>query len=271
MEPSLVVGGLWLLFGGTHIGLATRRIRAPLVGRLGERGFQTLFSLIAALTFSALVYTFATYRGQGAPGPALFQFEALRWLLVGAIGAGVVLTAGALAAYPGSPMSFSTASVRPPRGIERLSRHSFFAGVALFALAHVLLAPYLVDAVFFAGLALLATVGAHHQDTKLRARFGPPYDEYLRATSFVPFAAVASGRQRVVWGELPWVALVVGLGIAFALRQVHAAIFDYGGAWVIGATLGGAAFATFQEWRHERRQAAPEEQVGQERPTRRSA
>src|SRR5216117_3704982 len=31
MEPALTVGLLWLLFGGLHIGLATRRPRASLV------------------------------------------------------------------------------------------------------------------------------------------------------------------------------------------------------------------------------------------------
>ena len=47
MEPALVVAVLWMLFGGTHIGLATRRVRAALVARLGEGGFTALFSAVA--------------------------------------------------------------------------------------------------------------------------------------------------------------------------------------------------------------------------------
>ena len=45
MASVLGVTALWLVFGGTHIGLATRRVRDGLVSRLGERGFVALFSL----------------------------------------------------------------------------------------------------------------------------------------------------------------------------------------------------------------------------------
>ena len=51
MEPAIIVGLLWLLFGGTHVGLATRRVRGRLVDVVGEGGFFALFSLVAALTF----------------------------------------------------------------------------------------------------------------------------------------------------------------------------------------------------------------------------
>src|SRR5437899_13047458 len=60
--------------------------------------------------------------------------------------------------------------IRAPRGVERVTRHPFFVGVALLASAHVLLATRLVGAVFFAGLAALAILGAWHQDRTLPAR-----------------------------------------------------------------------------------------------------
>ena len=55
-----------------------------------------------------------------------------------------------------------------------MTRHPFFVGVALLASAHVLLATRLVGAVFFAGLAALAILGARHQDRKILARRGAP-------------------------------------------------------------------------------------------------
>ena len=54
MKPTLTVGCLWLLFAGTHLGLATRRVRAVLVGWLGEIGFGALFSLVASITSSVV-------------------------------------------------------------------------------------------------------------------------------------------------------------------------------------------------------------------------
>ena len=53
MEPAITSPSLWLLFGGTHVGLATGRVRAWLVGRLGERGFRCSSRWSRRVTFGA--------------------------------------------------------------------------------------------------------------------------------------------------------------------------------------------------------------------------
>ena len=65
MEPAIVVALLWVLSGGTHVGLASRRVREPLVAALGELGFFGLFSLVATLTFWALIAYYAGHRFDG--------------------------------------------------------------------------------------------------------------------------------------------------------------------------------------------------------------
>ena len=137
--------------------------------------------------------------------------------------------------------------------VERITRHPFFMGFALAALAHVPLATRLVGAVFQAGLAALAIVGAWHQDRKLAALRGRPYDDYVAQTSAVPFGAILAGRQRLVWRELPYAALALCLAAAVWLRAVHGAIFDHGGAWLVGVVLGGAAAVGLVSWRRARR------------------
>jgi uncharacterized membrane protein len=253
MEPALGVALLWLVFGGLHVGLATGRVRAALVARFGVWGFTALFSVVAAVAFTLLVRFYAAHRLDGAPGPGLGDVAGLRWALMATIVAGVMLTAASLVAYPRSPMALLGGAVLPPRGIERISRHSFFAGVTLVALAHVLLATRLVGAVFAAGFVLLATLGAWHQDRKLLALRGRPYADYLAVTSAVPLAAVLAGRQRIAWRELPLGALLLGAVLALALRHVHEGIFSSGGAWFIGVTVGGAAVLALQAWRRGRR------------------
>src|SRR2546428_5686467 len=166
MEPALAVALLWLVFGGLHVGLATRRVRAALVARLGEVGFTALFSVVAAVSFTLLVRYYAGHRLEGSGGLALGDVTAVRWALMAVIVFGVVLATASLVTYPASPMALFTATVRPPRGLERITRHPFFMGVALAALAHVPLATRLVGAVFPAGLPPLATAGAGHQDGK---------------------------------------------------------------------------------------------------------
>ena len=39
LPPAATVALLWLVFGGAHVGLASARVRAALVARLGEGGF----------------------------------------------------------------------------------------------------------------------------------------------------------------------------------------------------------------------------------------
>ncbi len=253
MEPAITVGLLWLLFGGMHIGLATRRTRAALVARLGEGGFMALFSALASMSFAGLIAYYAAHRFDGAPGPALGSVPALRWTLMALVVIGIALIAAGSVAYPGSPYDSFGETTRPPRGIERVSRHPFFAGTVLLAVPHALLATHLVGTVVFAGFALLAILGAWHQDAKLRGRRGKPYADYLAASSALPFAAIAAGRQRLDWGELPFGALGVGIALALALRAVHDSIFAHGGAWVIIAVVGGGAILTWQSWRRAQR------------------
>lgn len=253
MTPAVVVAALWLLFGGSHIGLATRSVRARLVARLGEMGFTTLFYVVAAVSFAWLVAYYAAHRFEGMPGLALAGTSVWRWGLMIAIVAGLMLSAPALAIYPRLPMALFEQPIRAPRGIERITRHPFFAGTALFAVSHALLATHAVGTVFFGGLALLAVLGARHQDGKLLARRGPAYADYLASTSAVPFAAVVAGRQRLVWSELPIGGLGGGLALALILRQWHDALFADGGAWIIGAFLVGALIAGGNAWRRTRR------------------
>jgi uncharacterized membrane protein len=255
VAPTLAVVLAWLLFGTTHLGLADPRLRDPLVARIGERGFLALYSLVAAATFALLVHTYAVRRFAGGAGPGLADVPVVRMALMVLIGAGVVILAAGLVAYPASAMALFTTDTRPPRGVERVTRHPFFVGLAVLAIAHALLARHLTGTAFFTGLAVFTLVGARLQDAKLLARRGAPYAAYLRGTSVVPFAAILAGRQGLAWQEIRPAALAIGLGVAVALRAVHPAILDHGGLWVTGAVLGGAALAAFQSWRRAQRLA----------------
>jgi uncharacterized membrane protein len=255
MEPALGVALYWLLFGGTHVGLATRRVRGALVAHLGEWGFIGAFSLVAALSFTALVRYYAEHQYVGTAGLAAGENALVRALSIGGIVTGVTLALASLWTYPASPYALGNERSREPHGLERITRHPFAVGMALTATAHALLATRLTGTVFFAGLALLALAGSAHQDRKLRAARGTPYAHFLSVTSMVPFAAVLTGRQHIAWHELPWTALLAALATAYGLRVVHASIFAHGGMWVIAVTVGGAAVLGVQSWRHTTRSA----------------
>ena len=251
MEPALLVLAAWILFTGSHFLLSSGRLRGRLVARYGERNFIHLFSAVAAVTFSVLAAVGAAQHAQGVQGLALGAHPVVWPIAFGAIFLGFALVAGSLEAYARSPIMVGfSGPIGEPAGFERITRHGFFYGLALWALAHVLLVPTLSAAVFFGGFVVHALVGAALQDQKLRARLGEPYSRYLQATSAVPFAAILAGRQRLVLRELSWGAIAVGVAVAWLLREVHAHVFDFYGLWIVVVTLAGAGFAT---WRAERR------------------
>lgn len=193
MSGVLLVAMLWTVFGGSHLLFASPPARDALVGRLGERGFVLSYSVFAALTFTALVVAFALYRGDGPAGPALGRWPFTRSaLMVIAFGGAVLMVAGVLG-YFRSPAAVFRTEVRPPRDIERVTRHPFFVGTILMTGAHALLAPTLAGAVFFGGFVALALGGIPLQDRKLARRYGDAYARYCGATSIVPFAALLRG------------------------------------------------------------------------------
>jgi uncharacterized membrane protein len=253
MDAVLGTATLWLVMIGTHLGLASRRPREALVGRLGEQGYLTAFSLVAALSFTALVWFYAAHRTEGPPGLALGGVPLLRALLVTLIVAAFALGAASLVVYPRSPIAVFADGAGSPRGLERITRHSFFVAVTLIGTAHALLAPHLAGAVFTGGFAVLGLVGSWHQDRKLLRLRGEPYAAYLAVTSMIPFAAILSGRQRLVWRELPFGSLAAGIAVALLLRTRHDGVLAHGGVWLIVAVLGGAAVAGVQGYRRGRR------------------
>jgi uncharacterized membrane protein len=257
MASSSAVVLLAIAFVGSHIGLATQPVRSRLVARFGEWGFRWIFSGVAMTSFALLAMWYADHRTEGPAGLALGAYPALRWPLVSIVVLGVVLIVGSFARYTGGPYDVvSPGTSRPARGLERVTRHAFFVGVAMFAGAHALLATHLVGALVMLALAVLAIAGARHQDAKLRQSRGAPFAAYVAGTSAVPFAAILAGRQRLVWRELPWGAFLAGVAMAAGLRSVHADIFAHRGAWVILVIVGGALTITAVSWVRERRRPA---------------
>jgi uncharacterized membrane protein len=254
MSALLTVVVLVVLFAGSHVGLASERVRSRLVAGLGERGFFVLYSVIAVALYALLVNRYAVHRFDGPPGPALAAVPLLRWPLMVLATSGITLAGAGIVAYPRLPSALFDQLVRTPYGIERVSRHPFFAGFALFAIAHMLLVTHLVSSIVFAGLAWLAIVGARHQDHKLAARRGAVYTNYVAQTSFWPLAAQLSGRPLVA-KELPWMAFAGSVLVALWLRRVHASLFAYDGSWVILVLIAGAAVAATGASRRARRKA----------------
>jgi len=241
MQSTLILALLCAAFVATHIGLASDGVRAWMIARLGENRWVWAFSIVAAVLFGLVVACYAGHQFDGPPGPGLGAVPAMRWTLLAVSVTGMALMGSIFAGYFDSPYAVFAHNFREPYGIERITRHPFFAGTVMFATAHALLSSHLNGTIVFSSLAVLAAAGARHQDAKLLRRGGDPYRRFFETTSMAPFAAIIAGRQRVVWRELPIAGLTAGLALAAALRLVHDSIFAHGGLFVITAVVGGAA------------------------------
>ena len=247
---ELALAALWLLFIGTHVGLATASVRGALVSRLTERGYLIVFTVVASVTFSLLVAFFATHPVSGVPALGLGAHPVARPILLGISGCGVSLMTAAFAptGYWDSPAVLMATGVRPAMGLERVTRHPFFAGTVLLMGSHLLLATDMASVIFLGGFVVLAILGPVHQAKKLRAKHGRAYDEYLASTSAIPFLAILQGRQQLALGEQPWALLILGALSAAGIRYVHSNLFIWWGAPVWGAAVAGSvliALVTF--------------------------
>ena len=65
MEATLLIGGFWAAFAGTHVWLSSARTRAALIERVGPQPFQGIYSLVALATFVPLVWIFARHKHAG--------------------------------------------------------------------------------------------------------------------------------------------------------------------------------------------------------------
>ena len=246
MEEGLVTALLWLLFGGTHVGLTTRPVRQRLVRGLGETGFIIVYSVFAILTFAALVHYVALHRFSDSHAWFLVTIPPVRGALIALSVAGFSLFITAVLVYPRLPMATFRHRVMPVRGVQQITRHPFFSGIAIWAAAHALLALSTVTFVFFLGVIVLAFAGGMHQDRRLIREMGEPYGAYVAATSFWPLVAVVTRRQKFAWREQPWLGYGAGVAASLSLYQVHDHIFDHGGAYVIAVVSVGSIFAILQ-------------------------
>ncbi len=220
---ALWIAALWVLFAATHMALSSQRLRPRLVAKLGARGFQAAYSLVALAIFVPLV---STYYAHKHTGPFLWYGSPLlgvRWLGYGLMGAAFVLVVAGLV----QPSPAGMVPARPEvRGVARITRHPVLMGFGLWGLAHLLLsAVHASELAFFVGFALFAVVGCEHQDQRKLAA-SESYRAFHAATPFLPFSRLGFVKGLA---ELPLpIAIAAGIALTWALRR-------YAHAWLSGS------------------------------------
>jgi uncharacterized membrane protein len=216
--------GLFLFVIG-HLALSSDPLRGPLVTRLGEGGFQGLYSLVAFVALGLIVwgYTLAPYVSIFEPPtwarwiPNVVMPIAYTFLVVGYTTPSPTMAGMADRAGAG------------PKGIHRITRHPALWGFALWGLAHVPANGELKSSLVFLGVAFLSFAGMVHIDLRRAAHpDDEAWDHFEQQTSIFPFAAIAAGRQKLALGELGLWRIALGLVGWGAMLAIH--------RWVIGVS-----------------------------------
>ena len=223
MSATFWIAFWWSAFVGTHMVLSSFSMRQRLIARLGEKTFLGLYALIAFATFIPLVSVYLDHRHAGGLIWNLVVFPGVRHLAMLLAVAGIAMVVAAV--LQPSPALVGMKGAPVTRGLTRITRHPLFMGIALWACSHLLLNGYATDVLFFGGLLFFSLIGARHQDDRKRVTDRDRLGTFFAETSFWPFAAILAGRNRIVWGELPWLALAIGAAAAVGIYALHPWMF----------------------------------------------
>ena len=212
-----------LFFDGIHFLISGTAVRGKIVGSIGERTFQGLFSLMSliGIVWLSRAYGQAEYVQLWAEPLALrpvalivmliaFFFVVLAFASPNptAVGGGALLT-----------------EKEPAKGIQRITRHPFLWGVALWSFTHLVLNGDLASMIFFGSFLILAIVGPFSIDRKRKKAFGEAWNRFAGLTSNVPFMAIIEGRNSLKMGEVGWWPVVLAVVFYGLFLYFHEILF----------------------------------------------
>ncbi|MCZ6887280.1 MAG: NnrU family protein [Gammaproteobacteria bacterium] len=214
-----------VLFLVTHLGISSTPMRGALVAKIGERPYLGVYSLLAAVTIAYLIMTYLrTPQFQYLWGPS----PALKWVPVVAMPVALVLFVGGFMVRNPTAVGLEGSIADAPRGVLRVTRHPFQWSIVLWSSAHIIANGDVASLVFFGAFGLLSACGSVLLDRKKAKQLGDAWAGFTSTTSNVPFGAIASGRNRLVVGEL-WLPVAIGLA-AYVLVL-------FGHEWISGVAI----------------------------------
>lgn len=221
---SLALAALYFL--AIHVFVSGSTLRDRIVEKTGEQGFLGLFSLLSLV---GIIWLSRAY----AAAPAIPLWGSPLWFrpiaLVLVFVAGLLVVIGLTTPSPTSTGGDGVLeAAEPATGILRVTRHPFLMGVALWGLTHLFASGDAAGTILFATMLVLGSVGPGLIDKKRARRFGDRWEPFAAATSVLPFAAIAQGRNRFVASELGTWRILSAVAVYALFLGAH--------GWLFGVT-----------------------------------
>jgi len=209
-----------------HFGIAGTQVRDALVARVGERAYLGLFSFasVGSILWMIQAYSRAPFYYLWS---ALVGWRPLAYALVFVAFLFVVIGLATPSPTRVAMESKLAKGGDAATGIVRITRHPFLWGVALWALVHLVMNGDVASFILFGSLLLLALGGGASIDAKRRRRFGDQWQKFADATSNVPFAAIAAGRNRLgpALAEIGLLRPVIAIAVFALVFVLHGRLF----------------------------------------------
>lgn len=174
-----------IVFVGGHFVLS-HPFRPGLAASLGERGFLALYSLVQIAVFAWIVIAFRAVGPGGAPlwngqTDTLWAIASLMTVIA------LALLLGSFRGNPAVPGRTPEAvEIAKPYGAFAITRHPMMWGIAIWAFAHILVAPTARTVITAGSMAVLALLGSHLQDRKKETLLGQAWNGWESRTTFSP-------------------------------------------------------------------------------------
>ncbi len=211
MEQALV----WLViacagFVGTHM-LLSSALRGPLVRALGEKAYLGVYSLVAFVTLGWMA---AAFHATPAGEPAWNGWAGVPWVIASVLTiVAMALIVGAFNRNPALPQAnLAGLSTRKPWGVFRVTRHPMMMGIAIWAVAHIIVAPTQRTILLALTVLFLAVVGSSLQDRRKVRTNEREWSVWMMRTSFWPNPANL-GAIGSTW--------VVAIAVWFGITGLH--------------------------------------------------
>lgn len=216
----LLAAFLWLAL---HIGAAGTPLRGVLVGGLGAKGFQAVFSILSVVTLGLLILTYG--RASNAETfYGLWIVETwMRWVPFLVMPVALLFFIGSVTVKNPTAVGAEGALDDPDaaRGILRITRHPMLWAFTLWAIAHLFANGDLAALILFPTIAITAIAGMFSIDAKRRKADPAGWERFAAKTSIVPFVAILAGRNRLDLGEIGWWRPLLALVVWGVLVHLH--------------------------------------------------